>query len=366
MTHHYLKVVFISIFCAWSLSSIAEEKAELLKINCENDEQKRCFETELSTIQIDKSLCSTAQQYNTFNLTLLAEKKFPQDETAELNATQDIRKGWIEALRTNCHDQKPFNAKESSSWANQFMVGYAIQSDYNQEGESEGLNRKHAFAQFGFEGRWITDNSRAIHWEIGGLFAGTPVLDTSEQGDSEESEGDDSDANTNAMMDSGDNGDDKVKFNDVTDSLDIYTKVTTSIFSFKDKPMKDYFTAGALAGFKTRDNMTSEQDSVIYYAGGLVEYLYYGKDMSNAENQIPRGKIRLAYLNFEEYGGVKHANRWLLTGEWQLNQSPDAESDEGRFVVGFKANLGKGADDVGIYFAYRSGFDAIRDFLTGG
>ncbi|GAB5379641.1 MAG: hypothetical protein Alis3KO_05320 [Aliiglaciecola sp.] len=368
MTRSYASMFLLAFICLSGWSATAEEQGEYIHINCNNAKQMQCFGSELKSIRANAQVCSKDQSKASYNLTLLSQQKYPDSESSSPNAIEALRNGWVEALQNQCMDELPFDPKKESSWVNQFMLGYALQSDYNEEGKHEGLDRKHAIAKFGFEGRWLTHSSHAIHWEIGGLFAGTPV-------NTEDSETENPDPEMHqvsrpiavGMMDEepseGESDKDTVKFTDVSDSLDIFTKLTFSPVSYKNKIMKDYFTVGGLVGFKTRDSVTDQQDSVIYYGGLLAEYLYYGQDMSNVKNQIPRGKVWLAYLNFEEYGGVSHVNRLVLTGEWQLNA--EADSEKGRFVVGFKANVGKGADDVGIFFGYRSGFGAIKDFLTG-
>ncbi|NVK54427.1 MAG: hypothetical protein HWE26_02325 [Alteromonadaceae bacterium] len=344
------------VCCLGIMPFSVKAEDEFIAINCSNDKQKQCLAAEVP--EITSSLCSDHKSFETYNLTSLASVKFPETSEASAPVTSELRAKWISLMQKNCQDELSFNSRSESSWTNQFMLGYTMQSNFNEEGEHLGLTEKRGFAQFGFEGRWMFDNYRALHWEIGGLLAGSPVKkEISEDSDPQQP----NDADNPPSSDNTEN--DSVTFNDVSDSFDLYSKVSTSMFSFQEKKMKDYFTIGWLGGFKTREKITDDKDSVIFYTGPLLEYLYYGDDMRNVRNRIPRGKIWLAYLNFEEYGGVEHVNRLLLTGEWQLNQ--DAAPDKGRFVAGFKANVGSGADDVAIFFAYRSGFNAIQKFLTG-
>lgn len=350
----------------YAQSKIQPPKPTILTIDCSDNKQKACVTAEITPFDASFTTCPNGRATDPITLETFADKKFPPP----LNSTaQKLRSTWITSVYDTCSSQIPqYNPKESSSWTNQFMVGYSLNSDYDENNEHKGLTANSPFAQFGFDGRWVTDNDTLIHWEIGGLFASSPALNQKEPATSTTEPDPETPNNEGGDETPSDETpkSNKPTFNDVTDSLDIYTKVTFNSWRKNDdKPLKDYFTAGALAGFKTRDNITDENDAVIYYYGVLGEYLYFGKDMHKNPNTIPRGKVWLGYLNFEEYGGQENQKRFLIRGEWQLNPAEDANPEDGRFVVGIKANLGEGADDVGIFFAYRSGFDSIRSFITG-
>lgn len=362
----------LSLLSYPALSQVKEnEEKTLLTVDCTSDKQKTCIDAAITPIVATFKSCAEGRLSDTIKLEAFADKKFTSTPLSDVEKQQ--RKDWIANISKNCDVtvNTPYDPTEHSSWVNQFMVGYSINSSYNEDNKHEGLNERSPFAQFGFDGRWVTTDYSIIHWEIGGLFASSPTLNTDD--DAEDT------ADTTNDDTSGDSGmevetpaetpstttDEKPTFNDVTDSFDLYSKVTFNFWANKEEVLKDYFSVGGLAGFKTRDSITDEQDGVIYYYGLLGEYLYFGKDMWNSPNSIPRGKVWVSYLNFEEYGGLENQKRWLIRGEWQLNADKDADPNDGRFVVGVKANLGKGADDVGIFFAYRSGFDSIKSFLTG-
>lgn len=350
-----------TLFCIGNVAPA--NAASSLTVRCEDNDQRTCVETEIQSFEASFSTCSAGREIDTIDLDHFAVKKHPGSPATAV--TETSRKDWISNITKNCANNY-YKVSDGSSWTNQFMVGYSLNSSYNEDNEHEGLQEQTPFAQFGFDGRWRSESGNTLHWEIGGLFASSPTLtgnqdDTTPTEPATDTEGD----QPEEMPDGETSKPSQPTFNDVSDSLDIYTKVTTNFWADKDDALKDYFTVGALAGFKTRDSITDEQDAVVHYYGLLGEYLYFGKSTRNAKNSIPRGKVWVSYLNFEEYGGLEDQDRWLIRGEWQLNNAPDADPDDGRFVVGFKANLGKGADDVGIFFAYRSGFDSIRSFITG-
>lgn len=354
----------LAITTLFSIGNVTTANAaSSLTVRCEDNDQRTCVETEIQSFEASFSTCSAGREIDTIDLDHFAVKKHPGSPATAV--TETSRKDWISNITKNCANNY-YKVSDGSSWTNQFMVGYSLNSSYNEDNEHEGLQEQTPFAQFGFDGRWRSESGNTLHWEIGGLFASSPTLtdnqdDTTPTEPAVDAEGD----QPEEMPEDETSKPSQPTFNDVSDSLDIYTKVTTNFWADKDDALKDYFTVGALAGFKTRDSITDEQDAVVHYYGLLGEYLYFGKNTRNAKNSIPRGKVWVSYLNFEEYGGLEDQDRWLIRGEWQLNNAPDADPDEGRFVVGFKANLGKGADDVGIFFAYRSGFDSIRSFITG-
>ncbi|MEP4101717.1 hypothetical protein [Paraglaciecola sp.] len=373
--------VFLS-FCVTSFISTADtSEANNIIVDCENNEQKTCLSTELKTIIPAIELCSQEQtkNYDFIDLDLFAVKKFPSDPPTDI--TKQSRADWINAVLKLCKDKptpeeiEKNNAvfTESSSWTNQFMVGYAIASAYEDDGTHKGLTEQSPLAQFSFDGRWLVGKKAPIHWEIGGFLASSPSFIDAEDSSSELDVDPEPGAEEEVEVDTDDDtatDEDvtsvtKPTFNDVVGSLDVYTKLTTSFWNDDSGVLKDYFAVGGIAGFKTRDKVADDLDAVVYYYGPILEYRYYGKDMRTNKNSIPRGKVWAGYLRFEEYGGLEDQDRLLLVGEWQLNDNDEAEPDEGRFVVGLKANLGEGADDVGIYFAYRSGFDSIQSFLTG-
>jgi len=356
--------IALTITTLFSIGNVATAyAASSLTVRCDDNDQRTCVETEIQSFEASFSICSAGRKIDTIDLDHFAVKKHPGSPATAV--TETARKNWISNLTKNCANNY-YQPSDGSSWTNQFMVGYSLNSSYNEDNEHEGLQEQTPFAQFGFDGRWRSESGNTLHWEIGGLFASSPTL-TDKQDDTIPTEpATDAEVDQPEEMPEGETSTpSQPTFNDVSDSLDIYTKVTTNFWADKDDALKDYFTVGALAGFKTRDSITDEQDAVVHYYGLLGEYLYFGKSTRNAKNSIPRGKVWVSYLNFEEYGGLEDQDRWLIRGEWQLNNAPDADPDEGRFVVGFKANLGKGADDVGIFFAYRSGFDSIRSFITG-
>lgn len=362
-TSQHSAIMIITTTLLTAVTITKANASSTLTVRCEDADQQTCVETEIQSFEASFDTCSAGREIDPIDLDHFAAKKHPGSPATPV--IQANRKNWINSLTKICANNY-YKPSDGSSWANQFMVGYSLNSSYNENNEHEGLQEQTPFAQFGFDGRWRSESGNTLHWEIGGLFASSPTLTDSE---------DDSTPTESATDVEGDQPEEMPEdetskpsqptFNDVSDSLDIYTKVTTNFWADKDDALKDYFTVGALAGFKTRDNITDEQDAVVHYYGLLGEYLYFGTATRNAKNSIPRGKVWVSYLNFEEYGGLEDQKRWLIRGEWQLNNAPDADPDEGRFVVGFKANLGKGADDVGIFFAYRSGFDSIRSFITG-
>lgn len=365
----------------------AEESDTTISINCSNNEQKKCVEKVLVAIKPAFKVCDSGLAKGSLDLQEFANVEIPDDKYHDADMAKNMRSVWINGIQSNCAEEKfvkdLFDPTEKSSWGNQLMLGYTLQSDYNVDGVHEGFGRKNAFAQFAFNGRWMTKQYTAIHWGVGGLFANSAVLleekdaipnEPMMPGDNDSgSEGDSTGgANDGSEGDTGDNAgvpsatdakNDEVSFNDVNGSLDIYTKLTFST-SHKNKLMHDYFTYGLMVGLKTREKVTASQDTSNSYGGFIGEYLYFGEDMSKKVNTIPRGKLSAAVLLFEEYGGQKSEPRLLLTGEWQLDT--DADAEKGRFVVGFKANVGKGADDIAVFFAYRSGFDSIKSFITGG
>ncbi|TPV53860.1 hypothetical protein FJ444_20230 [Aestuariibacter sp. GS-14] len=363
----------LSVFSNFAECQSSEKvESTLLTIDCSSDKQKSCIDGAIKAFDAAFNACSEGRPKDTIRLETFADKKFTSIPLSDVDKQQ--RKDWIVNVGKNCSAtlNTPYDPKISSSWVNQFMVGYSINSSYNKDKEHEGLGERSPFAQFGFDGRWVSDNYNILHWEIGGLFASSPALigdDETQPAEDTTTDNTDSSAEIPAETPAEaptNNTPEKPTFNDVSDSLDIYTKVTVNFWTDdNDKELRDYFTVGGLAGFKTRESITDEQDAVVFYYGILSEYLYFGKNMRNARNSIPRGKVWLGYLNFEEYGGLEDQKRLLIRGEWQLNSDENADPNDGRFVVGVKANLGKGADDVGIFFAYRSGFDSIKSFITG-
>ncbi|WP_133468851.1 hypothetical protein [Paraglaciecola marina] len=359
-----------------------ESKNSILTVDCKNDTQKSCVDAEIDKLIPSFKLCSAGELEDDVYLESFANKKFPQP-TPPTDMIKQQKVDWISRVIKICKDEptpqeiekKNADFTEYSSWTNQFMVGYAIASAYEDDGTHKGLTEQSPLAQFSFDGRWLVGKKAPIHWEIGGFLASSPSFIDAEDSSSEVDV--DPVEEAEVEVDAGDNTDTDVAadedvtsvtkptFNDVVGSLDVYTKLTTSFWNDDKGELKDYFAVGGIAGFKTRDKVADDLDAVVYYYGPILEYRYYGKDMRTNKNSIPRGKVWAGYLRFEEYGGLEDQDRLLLVGEWQLNDNEEAEPEEGRFVVGLKANLGEGADDVGIYFAYRTGFDSIQSFLTG-
>lgn len=357
-----------------------DSKNTILIVDCKNDEQKKCVLDEFQSFDTKFSLCLTGRGTDSLSLDEFVDKKYPSKSPTDV--IKQSKKDWIANVVKTCADSPIEEEKvdkatkvftESSSWTNQFMVGYSINSAYEDDGTHKGLTEQAPLAQFSFDGRWLVDKKAPIHWEIGGFFASSPSFTGIENPPVTEETTDpavDGEVETETDEGTEDSVDDSITvskptFNDVVGSLDVYTKLTTSFWNDDSGVLNDYFAVGGIAGFKTRDKVADDLDAVVYYYGPILEYRYYGKDMRTNKNSIPRGKVWAGYLRFEEYGGLDDQDRLLLVGEWQLNDNEEAEPDEGRFVVGLKANLGEGADDVGIYFAYRSGFDSIQSFLTG-
>ncbi|MEP2651346.1 MAG: hypothetical protein ABJH06_05055 [Paraglaciecola sp.] len=351
-----------TVLCFFTISVVAQTSASnsVVTVKCNETEKLTCILDKIDTTPGDifdkNKTCNHESTSVNFDLDFWAAENYKVNsgETVTVGiATQ--RAAWIKALQQDCIVAN-IDYKTRVSWSNQLLLGYAYTSVYNDEKQHEGLTNDNMIAQFGFDARWYKGNM-PIHWEIGGLFSEIPsTADTDTDTDTDTGTG----TGTGTENNSSDDGS-QVDFFKVSDTFDLYTKVSFAPLADDNKPLLDYFTVGALAGLKTRETASDDGNTTDQYAGLVFEYLYYGEDMWSKGNTIPRGKVWLAPVYFTEYAGESNVFRWLLIGEWQI--VPHGNSDEGKFVAGVKANLGKGTDDVSVYFAYRTGLSKLASFF---
>lgn len=356
VTHLNSKLFFALALLVLSSNAGAEQ----LEINCNNAKRLECAKQHLS---IDDNNCSATSAY-THIIVDLVQLSLTKTGTPNATLPTTASETWLKDAQAGysvCLALANEAVASSDSWSNQLLLGYMFQSDYDEEGANLGFKEQSGIAQIAFNGRWLYEDDTLLHWEIGGLLGKSAINTDDPESDNSENE-DSTDADADMQAPQGITAfTDKPKFTDVDGSLDIYTKLTYSptwALNGNQDSLSSYFTFGGLAGFKTRDVLTSDQDGVVAYAGLIGEFYYFGKNVKIGPNDIPRGRITFGPMYFEEYGGADDQLRWLLTGEWNLTGGND-----GDVVVGIKANMGKGSDDIGVFAAVRKPLSSLSGFF---
>lgn len=332
--------------------------ASTLTLQCDNNTQVTCAK---EAYELDDEVCEAPKRREALDLNLQALLSNGQQagDDASTNAT-----AWLSSAQHSyqvCMALANQPAMSTDSWSNQILLGYMFQSDYNDQGEHLGLEEQSAVAQIAFNGRWLFEEHALMHWEVGAVLGKTAANIEPDDSEDENDTDTDTDTGNGAGGDAGTMASKTPSFNDVDGSLDIYTKITYSpewALIGNEDTLSSYFTFGALAGFRTRDVLTDEKDGVLGYVGLIGEYYYFGKDVRINGNDIPRGRVMLGPVYFEEYGGAEHELRWLFVGEWNVTGGAD-----GDLVVGVRANLGKGSDDIGVFAAIRKPLSSLKGFF---
>ncbi|WDE14334.1 hypothetical protein [Thalassomonas haliotis] len=261
----------------------------------------------------------------------------------------------------------------ANTWATQFLVGYMQQSSYeteNGKSVSKGLQQGGALAQFSFNGRWIQDDNiehkmpgtakpGLVNVDLGFVFSQSGVCNPDKKPQTDPNP--DTDSNMTSETEVNENVHcDEVKFNDVADSVDVYAKLLWSPTSMKWMRSDNYdsiLSFGPIVGFKSKDVRALNGDSVNSYYGLGLEYNAYNHNIMTHNNINPRARLTMAGLKYEEYASLdKDEWRFVIVGHYH----PVADSD---FVVGFRANLGKGTDDVGIFIGVEKTAEDLLSFF---
>lgn len=222
-----------------------------------------------------------------------------------------------------------------------------------------GLDKSQSFGEVIIDHREVRD-SRERHWGAILTFEGQPVHVNS-------------DKNIN-----------DVKFNDVADTMTagLYFVQMLDFSPFKsEKCILLCSNDGALAGqpgwqfdskwgvgtkvsLRSRESLGDMGDSVdeIMEVGLHYRYNEYKTGIGQG-NVMPRGTLSLGlgYWNdYEDYLGVtdnKYRWRFLVRGEYRLNQ-------EIPLYLGFKGNIGNGADAIAAYLSLRIHTNKLIGLLT--
>lgn len=330
--------------------------ASTLTLQCDNNTQVTCAK---EAYELDDEVCEAPKRREALDLNLQA--LLANGQQAGDDASPNTI-AWLNSAQHGyqvCMALANQPAMSTDSWSNQILLGYMFQSDYNDQGEHLGLEEQSAVAQIAFNGRWLFEEHALMHWEVGVVLGKTAA--NVEPDDAEGENGNGTGNGTGTGDDAGAPVSETPSFNDVDGSLDIYTKLTYSpewaLIGNQDT-LSSYFTIGALVGFRTRDVLTDEKDGALGYVGLIGEYYYFGKDVRINGNDIPRGRVMLGPAYFEEYGGAEHELRWLFVGEWNVTGGAD-----GDLVVGVRANVGKGSDDIGVFAAIRKPLSSLKGFF---
>ncbi|WDE07657.1 hypothetical protein SG34_012625 [Thalassomonas viridans] len=258
-----------------------------------------------------------------------------------------------------------------NAWASQFLLGYMQQSSYeiNEDGDavSKGLQQGGALAQFSFNGRWILKdesikdtfstltNPGLFNVDLGFVFSQSGVCNPDKKPEDDSEPEPKLLSKSNETVNCG-----NVKFNDVSDSFDVYAKFLWSPTGMKYLRSDNYdsvLSFGPMLGFKSKNVRSENGDSINSYYGVGLEYNLYNQNIMTHGNDNPRARLTLARLKYEEYASPDEDEwRFVIVGHYH----PVADND---FVVGFRANLGKGTDDVGVFIGVEKTAEELLSFF---
>ena len=116
---------------------------------------------------------------------------------------------------------------------------------------------------------------------------------------------------------------------------------------------------GGKVSVRSRESLGDRDDSVDWLAELGLHYRYneYKAEMKNG-NVIPRGSLSVGlgyWDNYGEYFGRSSSSyniRVLARAEYQISPAVPA-------YIGFRGNLGKGPDNIGVYLAFRLNADDL-------
>lgn len=377
MNNNYATLVSASaclLLSVTALAATARDSTGLVNLACTAKNATLCLQQTLGEDILEKELCAAGTVSEEINFLKYASTAYdPATGGYAAASTEAFQTSWIKhriQLLTICMEDpqlvasvntsdrdfmaaiKPLSSLGSDTanvWTSQFLLGYMQQSSYDETGKSAGLNESSATALVSFNGRWFGDSGKAdslLNTEIGVLFAQSGVTEPGQE-----------DAATEVPA--APTAPKQPAFTDVKDSIDSYLKITYSPdWSWlKSRDYRSVLAAGVLAGLKSRDSITLDNDSVISYFGATIEYNYYPANIKQQGNQLPTARLGFSWLKFEEYGGLAHQDRWVINADYHPLK-------DNAFVVGLRANLGDGLDDVGVFVGVRKTTAELLDFFS--
>lgn len=346
---------------------------ESMQLDCNANQAKSCVNNALDKFKLEGKFCySPIAQYELIKSKALWEK-YALMEKIQLSDYEERGK-WLGEFWNNVHQcmsepgkkEGVFNKQDEifqntlnvyltgkskteafdeadSVWSTEFLLGYMHRSEYDKNGNNLGIKKSNAVAEISTNGRWILQDQSIFQAEFGVILSQSGVKN------------DKSNSNT---IKNAQNNDSKPTFNDVADSYDAYAKVlySPSWKWTKSNDMTSIISFGALAGLKSRNVLGELDDSIVEYGGGVFEYGYYPQGITSQGNSIPNLRFSLSPTYFFEYGGAENELRWLIDVDFR----PIKDSD---LVLGVRANLGHGADDVGFFLGYSKSADDFIGFL---
>jgi hypothetical protein len=373
------------------------DKPTSVEVSCENKSLVQCAsqcispETKLCLNDVPRSLINLEKQSDKLTSELINKNTISYK-------FRDRQKGiFLDSTRaclTNCSKEFPGEMKDiakdidtkketSSSinsadyiWANRLLLGVTRQSSYNEEGENEGLTETSSAAQFTFNARWFNkcdkNKDKCVKDSDGEVLDGYGNFITqlefgitlSELAATNPTEPD-GDADNSAVDPKNPPDPEPLPeqpstpdFNDVAGTLDAYAKFSISPWDrLHSDDYRSIGSFGVITGFRTRDTLTEDNnDGVSFYYGPIFDLNFYPKDIRKEGNNAPRGAISLAYVQFEEFGGVQDEWRWVLNANWKLSENSPV-------VAGIRANLGEGDDDVGIFLGIQGSTNDVFKFF---
>jgi len=238
----------------------------------------------------------------------------------------------------------PFNVfadTNTTLWNSTFDLGIQMLSNYDENGENQGLNKSRMFANINLDARWKKDmnNSGSVtNVGIDLKLLGTAIYDTNK-----------TIANS---------------FNDVSDTLDV------SVY-FQYVPDLPFFLMGVNrgilseigfithAGIRSRKEKSNNNDTVDIYGDIGLKYSFFREDSYSENNgiakKLPDFYIGTYYRVYSDYNGFAHS-RVIVDFKYQI-------VPEYNFFIGAEANLGDKDDEFYLTFTVRNKIKKLFDFF---
>lgn len=288
-----------------------------------------------------------------------SEVQAVQEKSAEDKKVADDAKAAADAEKLAA---MPAN-QTTKPWLVTLSVGSQHLPDY-QGGASNGLSKSQAFGEVIADYRSVDKEKNEIHWGAFISLEGQPI-------NSDEAP---------AVSD--------IEFNDVANTLttgiyyiDMFDRATTDdswdnffapkhgrIIGATDEKYKYYSSKwgwGGKLSMRSRESFGDKKDAIDPIAELGLHYRYDEHDGKlGVGNVMPKGTLSFGlgyWHNYEEYlaqdADTENRLRFLIRGEYRL-------SDEVPAYLGFKGNLGKGPDNLGVYLSLRMKSDKLLGLLT--
>lgn len=252
-------------------------------------------------------------------------------------------------------EPKPLPKFQSDKpWIVSIALGQQFLPSYD-EGNSSGLNHSQAFFELITDHRIKKPDNRISHWGAVVTLEGQPIK-KADSVDTDIKFDDVADTLTAGiyyihMFKSGSN--------DTSDCLRWNLLCNTSGTLNEGLKYESGWGFGGKVSVRSRESLGDRDDSVDWLAELGLHYRYneFQSDIKN-RNVIPRGSfsVGLGYWdNYGDYFGRPSSSyniRVLARAEYQISAAVPA-------YIGFRGNLGKGPDNIGVYLAFRLNADDL-------